>query len=63
MMKEEGFGAGYLYDHDAPDGFSGQNYFPDGMKRGIYYLPKERGFERELAKRLEWFAKRRSSIR
>jgi putative ATPase len=60
FMKEEGFGAGYEYDHDAEDGFSGQNYFPDGMKRGVYYLPKERGFERELAKRLDWFAKRRA---
>lgn len=60
FMKEEGFGAGYEYDHDAEDGFSGQNYFPDGMKRGVYYLPKERGYERELAKRLDWFAKKRS---
>lgn len=60
FMKEEGFGAGYEYDHDAEDGFSGQNYFPDDMKRGVYYLPKERGFERELAKRLDWFAKKRA---
>lgn len=60
FMKEEGYGAGYEYDHDAEDSFSGQNYFPDGMKRGIYYLPRERGFERELAKRVEWFAKKRS---
>lgn len=60
LMKDEGYGAGYAYDHDEADGFSGQNYFPDGMKRGVYYLPKERGFERELAKRLDWFAKRRS---
>ncbi len=56
LMKDEGYGAGYAYDHDAEDGFSGQNYFPDGMKRGVYYLPKERGFERELKKRLLWFA-------
>lgn len=61
LMKDEGYGAGYEYDHDAEDGFSGQNYFPDGMKRGIYYLPNERGFERELAKRVEWFAKKRAS--
>ncbi len=60
FMKEEGFGAGYEYDHDAEDSFSGQNYFPDGMKRGVYFLPKERGFERELAKRVEWFAKKRA---
>lgn len=60
LMREEGYGAGYQYDHDAEDGFSGQNYFPDGMKRGVYYLPKERGFERELGKRLDWFAKKRA---
>ncbi|SDL09557.1 replication-associated recombination protein A [Aliiruegeria lutimaris] len=64
LMKEQGYGDGYLYDHDAEDGFSGQNYFPDGMKRGIYYLPVERGFERELKKRLDFFvhlrAKRKS---
>ena len=59
MMKEQGFGAGYAYDHDAEDGFSGQNYFPETMKRGVYYLPVERGYERELKKRLDWFAKLR----
>ncbi len=56
LMKAEGYGAGYAYDHDSEDGFSGQNYFPDGMKRGIYYLPVERGYERELKKRVEYFA-------
>ena len=56
LMKEQGFGAGYAYDHDAVDGFSGQNYFPDGMKRGVYYIPVDRGFERELKKRVEYFA-------
>ncbi|MDO6589898.1 replication-associated recombination protein A [Loktanella sp. D2R18] len=56
MMKEQGFGAGYAYDHDAEDAFSGQNYFPDGMKRGVYYLPVDRGFERELKKRVDYFA-------
>ncbi len=55
LMKEQGFGAGYAYDHDAQDGFSGQNYFPAGMKRGVYYTPVDRGFERELKKRLEYF--------
>lgn len=60
MMKEHGFGDGYQYDHDAEDGFSGQNYFPDGMKRGVYYMPVERGHERELKKRLDYFAKLRS---
>jgi len=56
LMEDHGYGAGYQYDHEAQDGFSGQNYFPDGMKRGIYYSPVERGFERELKKRVEWFA-------
>ncbi|MCF6305037.1 MAG: replication-associated recombination protein A, partial [Rhodobacteraceae bacterium] len=59
LMKDQGYGDGYQYDHDAEDGFSGQNYFPDTMKRGIYYLPAERGFERELKKRLDYFAKLR----
>ena len=59
MMKEQGYGEGYAYDHDAEDGFSGQNYFPDGMKRGVYYQPVERGFERELKRRLDFFVKLR----
>ena len=60
MMKEQGYGAGYAYDHDAEDGFSGQNYFPDGVRRPVLYQPVERGFERELKKRLDWFAKQRA---
>ena len=60
LMKDEGYGAGYAYDHDAEDGFTGQNYFPDGMKRGVYYHPVERGFERELKRRLEYFVKLRT---
>ena len=56
LMKDQRFGAGYAYDHDAEDGFSGQNYFPDGMKRGVYYTPVDRGFERELKKRVDYFA-------
>ena len=56
LMKEQGFGAGYAYDHDAQDGFSGQNYFPDTMKRGVFYLPVDRGFERDLKKRVDYFA-------
>lgn len=59
MMKEQGFGAGYAYDHDAEDGFSGQNYFPEGLRRPVLYQPVERGYERELKKRLDWFAKQR----
>ncbi len=59
MMKEIGYGAGYAYDHDAEDGFSGQNYFPDTMKRPVWYMPLERGFERELKKRVDYFVKLR----
>ena len=60
LMKDQGYGDGYAYDHDAEDGFSGQNYFPDGMKRPGYYVPVERGFERELSKRLAYFEKLRT---
>ncbi len=59
LMKDQGYGDGYQYDHDAEAGFSGQNYFPDGMKRGVYYTPVERGHERELKKRLDYFARLR----
>ena len=60
MMKNLGYGAGYNYDHDAEDGFSGQNYFPDDMAREQFYVPKETGFEREIAKRLEYWSKLRA---
>ncbi|MEO0680948.1 MAG: replication-associated recombination protein A [Pseudomonadota bacterium] len=63
MMKEQGYGAGYAYDHEAEDGFSGQNYFPDGVERPDLYKPVERGFERDLAKRVEYFAKLRARRR
>ena len=59
LMKQLGYGAGYRYDHDTKDGFSGQNYFPDGMARRQFYNPPERGFERDIKKRLEYWAKRR----
>jgi putative ATPase len=59
LMSEQGYGAGYTYDHDAPDGFSGQNYFPDEIGRQQYYDPPDRGFEREIRKRLAFWAKRR----
>lgn len=55
FMKELGYGKGYAYDHDTSDGFSGQNYFPSGVQRPSFYQPKERGFERELKKRKEYF--------
>jgi putative ATPase len=60
LMKDQGYGAGYAYDHDAEDGFSGQDYFPEAMARPGYYKPVERGFERDLAKRLEYFERLRS---
>lgn len=61
MMKDMGYGANYAYDHDDPDGFSGQNCFPDGMERARYYIPVERGYEREIAKRLAYWNKLRAS--
>ena len=59
LMKEQGYNDGYLYDHDQPDGFSGQNYFPKDMDRQKFYEPVERGFEREITKRLEYWEKLR----
>lgn len=59
MMKQLGYGSGYAYDHDGEDGFSGQNYFPDEMSRQAFYQPVERGFEREITKRLEYWEKLR----
>jgi len=59
LMAEEGYGAGYEYDHDTPEGFSGQDYFPDDMPRQQFYDPPERGFEREVRKRLAYFAELR----
>ena len=60
LMKDQGYSAGYAYDHDAEDGFSGQNYFPEAMARESFYAPVERGFERDLLKRVEYFAKLRA---
>ncbi|WP_027235517.1 replication-associated recombination protein A [Leisingera caerulea] len=60
LMSEQGYGDGYAYDHDAEDGFSGQNYFPDGVKRPVLYQPVERGFERELKRRTDYFANLRA---
>jgi putative ATPase len=60
LMKNLGYGAGYEYDHGAEDAFSGQNYFPDGMNREQFYQPKDRGFEREIARRLEYWEKLRN---
>ncbi|MFN4010801.1 MAG: replication-associated recombination protein A [Pannonibacter sp.] len=63
LMKTEGYGEGYAYDHDAPDGFSGQDYFPDSMGRQTFYDPPERGFEREIRKRLDYWARLRRERR
>lgn len=62
MMKDQGYGKGYTYDHDSKDGFSGQNYFPDQMPRTQYYAPVERGFEREVSKRLVYWDKLRTDL-
>jgi putative ATPase len=60
LMKNLGYGAGYEYDHEAENSFSGQNYFPDNMARQNFYAPKDTGFEREIAKRLEYWSKLRA---
>ena len=59
LMKKEGYGSGYQYDHDEPDAFSGQNYFPESIGRQSYYEPVARGFEREIRKRLEYWSQLR----
>ncbi|MEZ5812914.1 MAG: replication-associated recombination protein A [Rhizobiaceae bacterium] len=59
LMKEEGYGAGYAYDHDAPEAFSGQDYFPEAMGRQTFYDPPDRGFEREIRKRLDYWVRLR----
>jgi len=59
LMQQLGYGAGYEYDHEAEDAFSGQNYFPDGMARQAFYRPRDRGFEREIAKRMAYWARLR----
>jgi putative ATPase len=59
LMKKEGYGTGYIYDHDTSEGFSGQNYFPEALGRKVFYQPIERGFEREIQKRLEYWKKLR----
>lgn len=59
LMKDMGYGAGYSYDHDAPDGFSGDNYWPDDMERQDFYRPVDRGFEKRIAERLAWWDERR----
>ncbi len=59
LMKDEGYGAGYVYDHDTDEAFSGQDYFPEKLRRQAFYDPPDRGFEREIRKRLDYWAKLR----
>jgi putative ATPase len=59
LMRRQGYGADYEYDHDSPDAFSGQNYWPEAIGRRKLYDPVERGFEREIRKRLEYWARLR----
>jgi putative ATPase len=61
LMKSLGYGSGYAYDHDTPDGFSGQSYFPDGLDRMEFYRPVDRGFEREIARRLDHWSRLRNA--
>ncbi|WIY51485.1 replication-associated recombination protein A [Devosia sp. YIM 151766] len=61
MMKGQGYGEGYIYDHDTPEAFSGQEYFPEKIGRQDFYHPVERGFERDLRKRMDYFARLRAS--
>ncbi|ODT74988.1 MAG: AAA family ATPase [Pelagibacterium sp. SCN 64-44] len=63
LMKGEGYGEGYIYDHDTPEAFSGQEYFPEKIGRQEFYQPVERGFERDLRKRMDYFARLRASKR
>jgi putative ATPase len=58
-MKRMGYGNGYIYDHDTPEGFSGQQYFPESLEQKSFYMPVERGFEREMKKRLTYFSRLR----
>lgn len=62
FMKDEGYGEGYIYDHDTKNGFSGQNYFPDELERERFYSPVERGFEREMKKRIDYFNALRKQV-
>jgi len=61
LMKDIGYGAGYAYDHERADGFSGQNYWPDGLGMQTYYTPTDRGFEKRIAERLAWWDARRGA--
>ena len=63
LMKQEGYGEGYMYDHDYPNAVVGQNFFPENVKRQNFYTPVERGFERDIAKRLAFYEKSRNEFK
>jgi len=63
LMKQIGYGKGYRYDHDAPEGFSGDNYWPEDMQPQTFYEPTDRGFEKKIAERLAWWEERRRELR
>ncbi len=63
LMKQVGYGKGYQYDHDAPEGFSGDNYWPEEMEAQTYYEPTDRGFEKKIAERIAWWEERRAEMR
>jgi putative ATPase len=63
LMKQVGYGKGYRYDHDAPEGFSGDNYWPEEMQPQTFYEPTDRGFERKIAERIIWWEERRAELR
>jgi putative ATPase len=62
LMRDIGYGRGYVYDHATEEGFSGQNYFPDGVARRNFYRPGERGFEREIKRRIDYWDKLRQRV-
>ncbi len=63
LMKQVGYGKGYRYDHDAPEGFSGDNYWPEEMEPQAFYQPVDRGFEKRIAERIAWWEERRAELR
>lgn len=63
LMKDLGYGAGYSYDHDAPQGFSGDNYWPEKMNPATFYRPVDRGFEKRIAERIAWWDERRRELK
>ena len=63
LMKEIGYGAGYSYDHETPEGFSGDNYWPEEMTPATFYAPTDRGFEKRISERIAWWNELRQKQR